>query len=357
MVNVGLIGCGFIAQKHVQALCQLDDFKVRAFADPDDVRLRALFDIYFASCSGAKLASVPKMTSDYMKILEDPAIDVVVVSLPSGLHGSVAQSALMNGKHVIVEKPLALSVNELTHLQTLSEKTGKQLAVCHQKRFYPHLREIKNLLQNGVIGRVVLAEMALVYNRNPEYYSNSSWRGTWLMDGGMLLNQAVHNVDMLVWLLGAPVVVHGTISRQLRAIETEDTAAAVFTMPNGSLATIAATVCAQPSTSFERLAIYGTEGWLVLSGKRFEHYDVWSVPGFAPPSYQDIDPYISLYRDFKQAVDVGSAPENSLSEAIRTTETIMAVYQSQIQGAAVRLPLAQFSTADMVDNFQGDANV
>lgn len=286
--------------------------------------------------------------SSYHDLLLDPDIQAVAITVPSGLHGPIAIEALEHGKHVIVEKPIALSIKDARAMVKLSEQSGKKLAVCHQKRFNGHLRYIEQMIRVGGLGNLVLGEMALFYNRNDAYYTSANWRGTWRLDGGMLLNQAIHNIDLLLWLMGGePESVSGQISRIMRPIETEDSAVATMKFMKGSLANLAATVCASPQSTAEAITLHGDRGRVKLSGKSLEPVE-WMVPGWERPELKHVDAYQRLYEDFYASIRDNRSPWVSGKDGLTALETILAMYQSAKVHATIHLPIAEFSTAHMI---------
>lgn len=341
-MRVGIIGCGFIARKHVACLRRLDGIPLVAVADTLPERVRDAVERY-----GRAGGREPEPHLDYRRLLDDPQVDAVLVSVPNGLHARIAEDALTCGKHVVVEKPLALSTGEAARICELAAAAGRQAVVCHQKRFYPHLGRVRELVRGGAIGRVVSAEVVVMLNRGDEYYGAAAWRGTWTKDGGMLLNQGIHDIDLLVWIMGEPAEVMGRLSRQSRPTETEDTAAAALAYADGAVATVLASVCAAPGSVHERLSIFGTDGAVVLAGKRLDGIVRWDVPGVPPPPVACGDPYEALYRDLRDAVERNRRPLVDARAAARTLRTVFAVYRSHLTRAPASPSLGAFSTCEM----------
>jgi len=352
MMKVGLIGCGSIARKHVQSLLKEQDISLVAVADTVSANMQKIVQ----QCADANRV-MPNQFSDYHELLAQPDVDTVVVAVPSGLHAQIAGKALAHGKHVVIEKPMALSMKDARMMRDMANQTGRCLVVCHQKRFYPHLQHVHHALELGMLGKIVLAEASLIYNRNDEYYQAARWRGTWAMDGGILLNQGIHNIDLLVWLMGVPSQVSGYLSRQLRQIETEDTAAAIMRQPDGALMILSSTVCAHPQASCERIAIFGTRGHIELEGKRLEHILCWDVEGIKPPVFEEIDPYGCLYRDLHHAITYGTRPLVDGAEGCKTLQTVLAIYESHSKGTVVHLSDDSLSSAWQTDVTVGDSDV
>ncbi|QQE80313.1 Gfo/Idh/MocA family protein [Alicyclobacillus sp. SO9] len=352
-MNVGLIGCGFIGKKHAKSIASAHDIRLRAVCDTETDRAAELRRYY------ASLTQDPLEIESYQfyeSLLENPQLDTIAITVPSGLHYRIAREALLRGKHVVLEKPMTLSLIEARSLIQIAETRQRKLIVCHQKRFFPHLRSIKGLMDRRGLGRVVTASLSLMYNRNDNYYNQSAWRGTWKMDGGVLLNQAIHDIDILLWLTGQPRTVQGFVERLIRPIEAEDTAAAAIVLENGTLLTIDATVCATEGTSREAVAVTGSAGAFVLEGKNLKP-TYWNVPGVEEPVVSAVDPYAQLYQDVHDSIYNNCPPLVEAVEAVTALETIFAIYRSSVLEKAVTLPLNTMSTLIMKDKLQRRAAV
>lgn len=344
-MNVGLVGCGFIGRKHLEAVIQSSDLQLAAVCDVSDEAMETVVERYQSFYPEARVNAYRK----YADLLIDNHVDIVVVAVLSGLHGRIAKEALIQGKHVIVEKPMALSVQEAREMNRLSRMFGGKLAICHQKRFYPHLRELKQLLTSGGIGQVLIADMSIQINREDAYYAQAPWRGSWKMDGGVLMNQAIHNIDLLFWLAGKPRSATGVIGRLLRPMEAEDTASAVAETEPGGLVQVHATVCAARGHTVERLRLLGSKGAITLAGKQLANIVDWHVPGMEPPQWTiPEEGYAELYTDMVQAIQMNREPFVSGEEGIIALEWILAVYRSAKERRTVDLPLEQFSTMEMM---------
>ncbi|WP_029422364.1 Gfo/Idh/MocA family protein [Alicyclobacillus macrosporangiidus] len=351
-MNVAIIGCGYIGAKHIQGLAQVPGIRLTAVCDTEVRRAEELADRYRRLVDRADTDPV-QVCSTYAPLLEDSGIDAVSITVPSGLHAAIAFAALKAGKHVILEKPMALSAGEARSLVELSVETGRKLAVCHQKRFYPHLQQIRTMVSSGKLGQLVSGTVSLVYNRTDEYYQSIPWRGTWAMDGGVLLNQAIHDIDLLLWFMGNPVCVQGHVQRLLRPMEAEDTAAAVVATADGGVATLTATVCAPKGHSEEHITLVGTRGVFTLSGKTMQPTS-WKVEEEPIPEFVNVDPYSRLYKDFSEAVAENRDPFVSGKEALHALETIFGVYSSWLRHRGVRLPVENFSTLQMNNTFTSE---
>lgn len=261
--KVGISGAGTIGAIHAEALSHIDSVTLVAVAEP-----RADAGIAFVEkYGGTHYASYPEM-------LADADIDVVIVATPSGLHPDQVVLAAEHGKHVITEKPMAITEDGLDRMIQATDAAGVQLAVIFQNRLSKDVFTVKRAIEQGILGKPILANCVLYWHRSQEYYdANGGWRGTWVLDGGgALMNQAIHQVDQLQWMMGGVQEVKAFTSTLNHTIETEDTAAASFIYANGALGTITATTCAGKDYPF-RIEIIGTEGRATLEQNVLTHWE------------------------------------------------------------------------------------
>jgi UDP-N-acetyl-2-amino-2-deoxyglucuronate dehydrogenase len=353
-LNIGIVGCGFIGQKHIRSMANVQELQLYSVCDTVMANLETGISLW-KKLRGEQVE--PKQFFSFEKMLQEESLDAVLLCIPSGYHAQMAISALQRGKHVIVEKPMALSTTDARDMQQVANENGLTLMVCHQKRFVPHLSGIRNLIQSGKLGRIVYSDMRLLYNRKNEYYTSSPWRGTWDKDGGVLMNQAIHDLDLLCWIVGKPVSVTAQVNRLIRPMEAEDSVVATFQMMDGSLSSFVATVCVHTEDSDESMTIVGTDGAFVLSGKLFEQVKYWHVSGEQPPVFVQADLYSELYRNFIESIARGSAPLVSGADGYETIQTAMAVYEAALSGQRVMLPVLDFSTSMMQGMFSSVSGV
>lgn len=255
-ITFALAGCGSISATQIRALAALPaDARLLACCDPDPA----------ASARIAETFGIPIRT--WSEILADPAIDAVTICTPSGLHGSLAAEALAAGKHVIVEKPMEVSVAACDALLAAQAASGRHLAIVSQHRFDPASRTAAELLARGELGRIHLVDAQIPWYRTQEYYDSGDWRGTWAMEGGgCLMNQGVHTVDLMLALAGPAVSVfaHARTAAHER-IEVEDNVCATIELASGAIGTLLASTSCYPGFP-ARLSLFGTEGSLVIDG-------------------------------------------------------------------------------------------
>lgn len=260
-IRFGVLGCGSIGPTHVGAIQQIQDAQMVAVCDQNADKAQAV----------AKKYDVAKSYTDYHEMLRDPEIDVVCVCTPSGVHADHAVAALEAGKHVIVEKPMDISLEACDRMIAAEDSTGKKLAVISQHRWDSATVLVKQAIEDGKLGKIILADATVKWWRTQGYYDSGDWRGTWAMDGGgALMNQGVHTVDLLQWLAGGVASLYAqTRTAAHERIEVEDIAAAALTFENGAIGTLIATTAAWEGFPV-RIDIYGTEGTAIIEGDRLK---------------------------------------------------------------------------------------
>ena len=252
-VRLGLVGCGAIGQKHLQALVHLDEGQLTATADSDPERAAA-----------AALPFDAASFSSAHELFESGVVDAVVIATPSGLHADLAMEAMEQGLDVLVEKPLALSIEVARMLTQFAEDAGVILAVTHFNRLLAAPAELLSLVREGALGTLLSGGVAVRWARPQAYFDEASWRGTRALDGGMLFNQAVHALDLAVEVFGPAAEVFCYADTKTHAIESEDTVAASVRFRGGALVTVAATTSVPRVNLEERLTVVGSEGVAVL---------------------------------------------------------------------------------------------
>src|SRR6516165_9910023 len=346
-IGFGIVGCGMIA-----------GFHARAINDIRGARTLAVFTSKLEN--GRKIAEIVggcAIYTDYNKFLKHPGLEIVNICTPSGAHLEPAVAAAAAGKHVVVEKPLEITLPRCDKLIAACRKHGVKLCTIFPSRFSPANQTLKAAIDEGRFGKLTLGDSYVKWWRTQQYYDSGGWRGTWKLDGGgAYMNQAIHNVDLLQWFMGEVAEVTaftGTLAHQ--RIEVEDTGVAAVRFKNGALGVIEATTSAFPGL-LKKTEIHGTQGSAIV-----EQDDVllWH---FEPSSRKDAairkkfarrigggggaaDPKAISYRghyeqlrDFVRAVQTGRAPHVDGEEGRKSVEIILAIYQAAKSGRAVKLP-------------------
>jgi UDP-N-acetyl-2-amino-2-deoxyglucuronate dehydrogenase len=274
--RIGIVGCGRISQFHIDAIEKVDGLTLAAVCDVDKGRARAAGD----------KAGVPWFTSlDAM--LKGAELDIVAVCTPSGLHPDHGIAVAKAGKHVVSEKPMALSLEGADALIAACEKAGTKLFVVKQNRLNPPIQLLKRAVERGRFGRIFMANVTVRWQRPQEYYEAEKWRGTWKLDGGAIMNQASHYVDLLQWLVGPVESVMAKTATQARSIEAEDSGAAVLKFASGAIGMIEVNVLTYPRNYEGSITIIGESGTVKIGGTSVNKVEHWS---FA--EYDDDDKYV-----------------------------------------------------------------
>jgi predicted dehydrogenase len=327
--RIGLIGAGNISATHARAIAAIPDTTVVGVFGPTPARAQAL-----AGASGARAYDAVE------SLLDAERPDVVVIGTPSGLHGAHGAAAADRGVHVLVEKPIEISVARADALIARACSAGVTLGVIFQDRVKPDVRALKALVESGELGPVSLVHAQVPWWRPPEYYAASRWRGTWALDGGgALMNQGIHTVDLMAWLFGPVARVSGAIATRFHAIEVEDTAAAVLEFASGAIGTIQATTCAFPGRP-RRIEIAGPKGTAILEGDSLiqGRAGIVAAPeNAASPVVSDVSAHCDVIADFIRAFRTGTPPCCDGATGRRSVQLVEAVYHSSRTGRAVDL--------------------
>jgi len=287
----------------------------------------------------------PLVISDYKELFSSE-IDFVTIATESGNHYKNTIDFLSAGKHVLVEKPMALASEHMDQMIALSREKNLKLAVCVQNRFNPPVQELRKAIDSGKFGRVFTATARILWNRNEEYYRQASWRGTWAMDGGTIMNQCAHNIDLLQWMLGGEVqeIYAMTENYKHPYIETEDFGAAIVRFKNGSIGIIEGTANVYPRNLEETLSVFGEKGTVVLGGLAVNKIQTWKFEGEESHPFMDLpDPdtvygsgHITAFKDFARAIIDDREPFVNGEEGKKSVEIILGIYKSAREGVPVK---------------------
>ncbi|MFO7637663.1 MAG: Gfo/Idh/MocA family oxidoreductase [Clostridia bacterium] len=335
-LGFGIIGCGAIAGWHGDALQRVKGATLVACTDVNG-KSRETFALKYGILD---YGTVEEM-------LENPSVHAVSICTPSGLHKEICLKAARAGKHIVVEKPMALTPCECDEIIQACGQYKVKLEVISQNRFKQNVRAVKKAVEEGFLGKIVTADIYMKYNRDPEYYKSSSWKGTWRMDGGgALMNQGIHGVDMLLYIMGDVKSVFGYARTLARDIEVEDTASAVLEFRNGAIGVIQGTTSVYPGYP-RRLEINGDRGSVVL---REGNIETWDVEGLERPQGEDVisgahsDPmafsaegHVMQIQDLVDAVREDRRPYVDQHEGKRPVVLICAIYESSASGKRIDL--------------------
>jgi predicted dehydrogenase len=332
----GIVGTGVIAAIHADAIAMLPD-----------ARLVAVTDVAAGAAAAFAAARGCAAEPDLGAMLARRDVEVVCACVPSGLHAAIGVQAAKAGKHLVVEKPIDVSLEAADRLIEAAQAAGVALTVISQHRFDAGLIELKALLSAGALGRLLLGEASTKWYRSQAYYDSAAWRGTHAMDGGSLMNQGIHYVDLLRWCMGPVAEVTAVCTTQAHRMEAEDTALAMVRFGSGAVGTILSSTAAFPGFP-QRLEITGTEGTVIVEdGQIVERA---TVPGSGAPAAPaspaavgsdpgalDVASHAAQIADLLAAVEAGREPAVSGQSAREALEIVCAVYESSRTGWPVTL--------------------
>jgi predicted dehydrogenase len=341
--GIALIGAGTIARVHAKAIAEIDNARLVGVYDTFEPASRAL---------AAELGGLD-WTGDLDELLARKDLDVVSICTPSGTHADLAVRAAQAGKHLIVEKPLDITLTRADRIISAAQENAVQLTGIFPYRFRKGARKAKEAIAQGRLGRLVLADAYVKWYRSQDYYQG--WHGTWALDGGgALINQAIHNIDLLQWLAGPVETVYGHVATLGHEMETEDTASAVLTFAGGAMGVIQGATSCWPGDP-ARAEIHGTQGTIVLEEGRIR---TWKLADSSPEEELAMvmledkdghtfdDPAAIAHtghrvqiEDMLQAIEQNRIPGISGSEARKAIEVIRAIYLSAQRNQIMRLPL------------------
>jgi len=342
-----IIGTGMISRFHAKAIEDLRGAKLVACYDRG-----AKFAEKFAQEVGCTAYA------DLDEMLADPSIDIVTVATPSGAHMEPAVAAALAGKHVIIEKPLEVTLKRCDRIIRECEKAGVKLSSIFPSRFHDSSIKMKKAIDASRFGRLTLGDAYVKWFRTQAYYDSGAWRGTWKLDGGgALMNQAIHTVDLLAWLMGPVEEIQAQMATLAhKRIEVEDVATATLKFANGALGIIEATTAAYPGY-LKRIELHGSEGTAVLEEEDLKAWDFAKKlrsdaailktmktkkskgGGAADPSAIGHHGHTMQFKDFVQAIRTDGTPAVDGHEGRRAVEIILAIYKSATTGRTVKLPL------------------
>lgn len=348
-IGFGMIGCGMISEIHAKAISEIEGSKVVAGYDPVPGRAKAFGEKF--GCRGY---------DNLDEFLQDSELDAVIIATPSGLHLDGALAAINEGKAVLVEKPIEITLERIDKIIKAAEEKDVILGGIFHSRYFPVPELIKKTVESGRLGKIAMADAQVKWYRSQEYYDSGKWRGTWALDGGgALMNQSIHAIDLLQWFMGPVKEISGrcrTIAHE--RIEVEDSAVATCVFENGALGVIEGTTCAWPGF-LKRIQICGSEGTIVMEE---ESLKVWEMKnptaedeeirrkylgvesaqngGAGDPSTLGYEGHKLEITDFADAVRNHRKPMIDGNEARKAVEIIEAIYKSSDNnGETIKLPL------------------
>ena len=357
-MKYALIGCGRIATNHIKAVLN-NHLEFAAVCDTVPEQMEALL----AKHGLEKDSSIARYT-DYKKMIEEVQPTLVGIATESGVHAEIALFCIDHGVNCIIEKPIAMNMDDADEIVRRSEEKHVKVAACHQNRFNLAVQEMRKALEAGRFGKLSHGSIHVRWNRNEGYYNQASWRGKWASDGGALMNQCIHGIDLLRWMFGDEVEeVYGVTRQQFHHyLEAEDIGMAVVKFKNGAIGTIEGTTNVYPKNLEETLYMFGEKGTVKLGGTSTNNIDVWEFADEqeADKANQNLQEatsnvygngHTSLYADMIDAIEYDRKPYVDAVAGRNALEMVLAIYKSQKEGVPVKLPLKGFKSTDMAGEF------
>ncbi len=354
-LKAALIGCGRIGtKKHIEAYANNKDVIELVYCSDLVINKAEKAAEKYLEQSGLKTQAVV----GYEDLL-DKDIDFVSIATESGYHYQYTIDFLNAGKHVLVEKPMALSTEHISEMIALAKNKHLKLGVCLQNRFNQPVQELKKKIDEGAFGKIFNATARILWNRNKGYYDLDPWRGTWELDGGTLMNQCAHNIDLLQWLLGGEVSsVYGVLRNFNHPyIKTEDFGAGILKFKNGSIGLLEGMANTYPNNLEETISVFGEKGTVVIGGLavnkiltwRFENEDSHPLMTSEDPDTVYGSGHTTLFADYADAIMNNHMPYIPGESGRVENEIVLAIYKSAIENREIKFPLETVSTADFKD--------
>lgn len=357
-MKYALIGCGRIAVNHIKAALN-NELNIVAVCDILPEKMESLLAKY-------DLQNDKSITryADYKEMIEVEKPELVSIATESGIHAEIALYCIKNKINVIIEKPMAMSMKDADKIIEAAKANNVKVSACHQNRFNVAIQELRKAIEAGRFGKLSHGSIHVRWNRDHGYYDQASWRGTWAQDGGALMNQCIHGIDLLRWMMGDEIEeVYGATRQQFHGyLEAEDVGMAVVKFKNGAIGTIEGTTNVYPKNLEETLYVFGENGTVKIGGTSTNNIDVWD---FADETADDLkkkdlkeatsnvygNGHTSLFADVIDAIEKDRQPYVDAVAGRNALEVVLSIYKSQKEGKPVKLPLRNFASIDMKGEF------
>lgn len=356
-MRYALIGCGRISPNHIAAAVK-NNLEIVALCD-------LAYDHIEYILSKLSITKAISKYTNYMELLEKERPELVAIATESGKHAHIALDCIEAGCNLIIEKPIALSLEDAEAIIKKAEQKGVKVCVCYQNRFNKSIQKIREAVEEGRFGRLLYGTAHIRWNRGEDYYKQANWRGTWEQDGGTLMNQCIHNIDLLCWMMGNEIVeVVGMTDNLLHSfIEAEDLGIALVKFSNGSYGIIEGTTNIYPNNLEETLYIFGEKGTVKAGGKSVNIIEEWQFADKLDDSEEVMAKYHEnpldvygfghnpLYADMIEAINNNREPYVTAKDGKKSLELVLAIYKSAAEGKYIKLPLDSCSTIDFKGRF------
>jgi len=357
-LRYALIGCGRISPNHLAA-AQKNNLDIVAICDINTTMLDEKSEIF-------KLGNDVKKYTNYKDMLENEQLDLIAIATESGKHATIALDCIEAGINLIIEKPIALSLDDADQIISLAKDKNVKVCACHQNRFNKSIQKIRESVEEKRFGRMLHGTAHIRWNRGENYYTQAPWRGTWEQDGGALMNQCIHNIDLLRWMMGEEVseVFAYTDNLIHNFIDAEDLGLALVKFKNGSYGVIEGTTNVYPTNLEETLYLFGENGTVKAGGKSVNIIEEWlfrdnkdsadevkSIFHENPPTVYGFG-HNPLYTDVIDSIKSDRTPYVDAIQGRNALELILGIYKSAAENKPVKFPLEHVSTLDFKGRFE-----
>lgn len=360
MYKFAIIGCGRISHKIAEGLAgNKDKAALVALSDIIEDKMISTEKTYNEK---SELNSSVKKYTDYKELIKKEEIDVAIIATESGYHEEIGLYCLENNINVIIEKPIALSIEGAQKLVDKAKEKGLKIAVSHQNRFNYPVQLLKKTITEGRMGKIFNGMARILWTRDMNYYLQAPWRGTWELDGGTLMNQCIHNIDLLNWMMDSEIdTVYAQTSNYIRDIEAEDYGVIIIRYKDGKIGTIEGSAIIYPKNLEETLTITGEKGTVVIGGMAVNKINTWRIEGDKEEDFLKIDSgdpnsvygygHKAFYKDFIEALEENREALVNGIQGMEAMKIILAAYKSQMTGLPVKFDeFKEFSTQEIKFN-------
>lgn len=356
-MKYALIGCGRISANHVVA-AKNNGLDIIAICD-------IVKDNMIDKVKKFGLTDKTELYSDYHEMLKEVKPDLVAIATESGKHAEIALDCIGFGCNVIIEKPIALSIDDANRIIEAAEKGNVKVCACHQNRFNKSVMKIKEAVDMGRFGKMLYGTANIRWARDREYYDRADWRGTWEQDGGALMNQCIHDIDLLRWLMGDEIIEVVGMTDRLKHdyIEAEDLGIALIRFASGAYGIIEGTTDVYPRNLEETLYLFGEKGTVKAGGEAVNIIEEWRFsdyldePELVKKQCSEIPPNVygfghtKLYKDVIDSIISDRQPLVNAEAGKRALELVLAIYRSSATGKSVTFPIDSCATIDFKGRF------
>ena len=356
-MRYAIIGCGRISPNHIAAALE-NGLDAVALCDIEEAKMDETIEKF-------NLSNKIKKYVDYKLMLEKEKPELVAICTESGKHGKIALNCIEANANLIIEKPIALSLEEADLIIEKANKKNIKVSACHQNRFNKAVQKIREAVEANRFGKLMHATAHIRWNRGEDYYKQAPWRGTWEQDGGALMNQCIHNIDLLRWMMGDEITeVVGMTDNLIHGyIDAEDLGMALVKFSNGSYGIIEGTTNIYPKNLEETLYIFGEKATVKAGGKSVNLIEEWEFADNldnadeVKQNYFENPPNVygfghkPLYKDVIEAIENDRQPYVTAVDGRNALELVLAIYKSAAEGKSIKLPLDKCSTIDFKGRF------